>query len=416
MSQAGIINVSGGGGGGSPIETITGDDGVATTPVANNINLLGLTVANATNSKPVYVKHTTTATDSIEVQVAEAAASSAINNAGLSSFNSSQFTVDANGFVGLAGGGAAIETITGDSGSISGANVTIYTNNAAVNSGSSVKFVNSGTVSTLQTTDSHFNVLIGTSCGNLSVSGGDNVGLGLDALFSLTSSQANVAIGATSLNLLTSGNGSNTCVGGASGDSLLTGVRNLMLGFEAGSNCDGAESSNIYLNNFGVASESNTTRIGTQGTGPGQQNNCFIAGIVGVTVSNVELVTINSSTGQMGVTAFNPSGFPWTNVTGATQTLAVNNGYITDNTNVTYTLPASASLGDTIKIVGKLGITTIAQNANQQILVGSASSTVGTGGSVAGTNVGDCIELICITSGASTVYRAASFVGNLTVT
>lgn len=99
MSQAGLVNINGGGGGGSPIETITGNDGITTTPLANNINILGLTVANATNAIPVYVKHTANATDSIEVQVAEAAASSNINNAGLASFNSSNFTVDANGYV-----------------------------------------------------------------------------------------------------------------------------------------------------------------------------------------------------------------------------------------------------------------------------------------------------------------------------
>jgi hypothetical protein len=99
MSQSGMLNTSGGGGGGSPIQTITGNDGVPTTPIANNVNLLGLTVANATNTIPVYVKHTSAATDSIEVQVTEAAGASSINNAGLASFNSAQFTVDANGFV-----------------------------------------------------------------------------------------------------------------------------------------------------------------------------------------------------------------------------------------------------------------------------------------------------------------------------
>lgn len=114
--------------------------------------------------------------------------------------------------------------------------------------------------------------------------------------------------------------------------------------------------------------------------------------------------------------AYNPSGFPWTTVTTATQTLATNHGYVTDHTNVTYTLPATANLGDTILIVGQLGITTIAQNAGQQILMSSGSSTVGVSGSVAGTNVGDCITLICITAGASTVYRSNNFVGSWTIT
>ncbi len=79
-------------------------------------------------------------------------------------------------------------------------------------------------------------------------------------------------------------------------------------------------------------------------------------------------------------------------------------------------MPASGILGDEIIIVGKLGLTTIAQNANQQILVSSSSSIVGVGGSIAGTNVGDCITLICITAGAATVWRASSIVGNWTVT
>lgn len=41
MSQAGLINISGGGGGGSPIQTVTGDSGGPVPPTANNINLLG---------------------------------------------------------------------------------------------------------------------------------------------------------------------------------------------------------------------------------------------------------------------------------------------------------------------------------------------------------------------------------------
>lgn len=127
-------------------------------------------------------------------------------------------------------------------------------------------------------------------------------------------------------------------------------------------------------------------------------------------------ITITNGTNSITVAQTNPSGFPWTDVIGATQALAVNNGYITDRgAGVTYTLPASGALGDTIIIVGKLGITTIAQNANQQILFSSASSTVGVGGSAVGTNVGDCVTLICITAGASTVWRAKSFIGNWTI-
>jgi hypothetical protein len=110
------------------------------------------------------------------------------------------------------------------------------------------------------------------------------------------------------------------------------------------------------------------------------------------------------------------AGFTWTDVTGAAQALSIANGYVTDRgAGVTYTLPATANLGDEISIIGKLGLATIAQNANQQICLGNTNSTVGVGGSFTATNVGDCINLICITPGASTVWRAGNSVGNWTI-
>ena len=116
------------------------------------------------------------------------------------------------------------------------------------------------------------------------------------------------------------------------------------------------------------------------------------------------------------VTLANASGFPWTDVTGATQTIAVNNGYITDHSaTVVYTLPATAALGDVFIILGKLGLATITPNANQQLLMSSASGTVGATGTAVSTNVGDCVTFRCITSGASTIWRAESWVGNWTL-
>ena len=41
MSQAGILNINGGGGGGSPVNTLTGNTGGAVPPTANNINVIG---------------------------------------------------------------------------------------------------------------------------------------------------------------------------------------------------------------------------------------------------------------------------------------------------------------------------------------------------------------------------------------
>src|SRR5580692_10574025 len=78
------------------------------------------------------------------------------------------------------GGGGVIDTILGDVGSITGATVTIYANNAGNNSGASVEFVNSGTISTPNLSDANLNTFLGTDSGNSTVSGSgiENTSLG----------------------------------------------------------------------------------------------------------------------------------------------------------------------------------------------------------------------------------------------
>lgn len=331
------------------------------------------------------------------------------------------------GWVSFAGG---IHTINGDSGSISGASVTIFANNATNNAGATVKFVNSGTVSTFNVTDASRNTFIGQSAGNLTTTSTNSTCVGYLAGFALTSGGANTffgrsagvncstgvsntIVGQSAGGGITTG-GTNTMIGANTGGTMSTGESNVIIGRMSGAVYAGAESSNILISNAGTLAESNAIHIGSQGSGAGQQNTCYIAGIVGVTTANSQVVTINSATGQLGVS--NALDILWTDVTGATQTLALGNGYVTDRGGgVTYTLPATATFGDEIKIVGKLGLTTIAQNANQAIRFGSSITTTGVGGSAAGINVGDCVALRCITGGASTIWIAESFVGNWSI-
>lgn len=112
------------------------------------------------------------------------------------------------------------------------------------------------------------------------------------------------------------------------------------------------------------------------------------------------------------------SGITWTSVSGATQTLAVNNGYIANRSgaNVAFTLPTTAAVGDTIRIVGVTNGPngwSIAQNASQQISLGSVSSTTGVGGSFASTNPNDCVTIVC--SVTNTGWTVMSSVGNITI-
>ena len=76
--------------------------------------------------------------------------------------------------------------------------------------------------------------------------------------------------------------------------------------------------------------------------------------------------------------------------------------------------PAAASVGDEIRVASKgAGGWLVAQNASQSIRLGSAVTTVGVGGSLASTALGDCLHLVCTTT--NTGWEVLSAVGNITI-
>lgn len=92
-----------------------------------------------------------------------------------------------------------------------------------------------------------------------------------------------------------------------------------------------------------------------------------------------------------------PDTFTGVEVNSASQTMTANSGYIANNGSLcTLTLPASAPLWSSLKVVGKgAGGWAIAQLTGQSIHIGSSSTTPGTGGSIASTNQYDSISLVC---------------------
>lgn len=129
-------------------------------------------------------------------------------------------------------------------------------------------------------------------------------------------------------------------------------------------------------------------------------------------------LTITNGSGIGGDPSFAITGLTsWVEVTGTSQAMSVNTGYIANNAGlITFTLPSTAAIGDSLRILGKgVGGWKIAQNATQQIIFGKLSTTSGIGGSLASTHLNDCIELRCITSGTATIWEVASSVGNITV-
>lgn len=364
--------------------TVTGDDGVIISPVSGNIDIDGEVVANATHAKAVFTKSGGAGTMDIDVQVAAAIAAGDITKVGLASFNSAQFTVT-NGFVSTSGSGT-LSTLTGNTG---GAISPTAGNINTVGTGS-ITIAGSGSTLTTQLTGlTNHAVLVGagtatiTNVGPTATAGQvlQSAGAAADPAFStatypstttvsqiLYSSATNVVSGLTTAN-------NATVTTGATGIPVLT--------------------SFTTNGSLLIGSGSGVPLIGTLTAG------------TGISITNAANSITIASTG---------SGLNWTDVTGATQTIAVENGYLTDRGGgVTYTLPATASIGDQFKIVGKLGLATITPNANQKLLIGSASGTVGVTGTAVSNNVGDCISFICIVSGSSTFWRADSVIGTWTL-
>ncbi len=125
-------------------------------------------------------------------------------------------------------------------------------------------------------------------------------------------------------------------------------------------------------------------------------------------------VSISNGSGSITISATGGSTLPYTVVTGSTQTISVNNGYIANNaTLVTFTLPATAAVGNLIKIVGLQGSWVLAQNSGQNVIIGNASTTTGTGGSLASTNANDTISLVCVV--ANNTFIVDNSMGNITV-
>ena len=107
-------------------------------------------------------------------------------------------------------------------------------------------------------------------------------------------------------------------------------------------------------------------------------------------------------------------GLTYEAITADTKTIVVDHEYGANRADgVSFTLPATAAVGTRFAITGILGLWDIIQGASQYIGIGSSTSTVGAGGSLTATNLGDCITCTCIE--ANVGWRVTSMMGNLTV-
>lgn len=366
------------------------------------------------------------------------------------------------GTTGLSFGGAvATETLTFAGITANGGTVNLGTDNAAnaitIGTGNVARLINIGQsaaahVINIGVNNGASSLGLNAGTGDMRLISGDEITLDASGVLELNSTGAAISIGndanAFGINVgtgaaartitignnttttalqLTSGTGSITLTSTGTGDIVLDSDDTMLL------DADGVLELNSSggVISIGNDSDNNNINIGTAGTRTINLGSAAASIDIGgfaegalVTSSAGVVSTVTGTTGYVltaNAAGTAPSfqvagggGMTWTEVTGTSQSMAVNNGYILNNGGlVTATLPATAAVGDIVAVVGKgAGGWAIAQNAGDTIHFGNVNTTTGAGGSLASTNRYDSIELICVTANDDWVVRNS--IGNIT--
>ncbi len=373
------LDLSGGSVGIDSVAVQTGTSPVVPT-AAGLLTLNGAVVAAGTN--PIRTDGTGPNTIAVEVQTSQALAAADATKIGLSNFDSASFAVAPTGFVTLAGtGGAAIQTITGNTG---GPEVPLAGNFNVLGTGS-ITVVGSANTETVQLTGLTANSVL--------------YGLG-------TATIGLVASGTTGQVLQTNTGGAPTYSTATYPSTttvsqiLYSSATNVVSGLTT------ANSATLVTTSTGVPVFSSTMTngqmiIGSTGATP-------TAGTITSTGGSIT-VTVGAGTLNLEVAT---GGFVWNDVSGAFSPLKENGYFITGT--ATGTLPAAPANGDTIKFfVDTTQILTIQATTGKIIRFGSLVSSAA--GTFVSTLQGDSVELVYRST--NTCWCAvAGFTGTWTLT
>ena len=189
------------------------------------------------------------------------------------------------GSTNTANGAFALFSNTGDANTANGAFALTNNTTGTRNTANGVNALVSNTEGSFNSANGAFALLSNTT-------GTHNTANSFEALQNNTSGSGNTANGAGAL--FSNETGDDNTANGGSALFFSTGNSNIALGALAGSNLTTGDN-NIYIGNGGAAAESNTIRIGEEGT----QTSTFIAGITGIPVTGTAVVVDGS--GQLGV-------------------------------------------------------------------------------------------------------------------
>jgi hypothetical protein len=289
----------------------------------------------------------------LEIQYATSSAATDATKSGVAHFDSSQFTVDANGFVALAGGGEAIDSFIPDSG----------TSPVVPAANGSVTMSGSGSITTVGGTNTLTTQLTGLTNHNVLVGAG-------------TTTITKVAPSATSgIPLVSNGSSADpsfttaVVAGGGTGNTTFTAYSVI---------CAGTTATGAFQNVSGVGSSGQVLTSTGAGALPTWQSVADIGG--------------------------------WTATSGTFTATASTNYFLTGASTVT--LPASPSTGNTVRFaVATASSCVITGNTGQTIRVSSTTSSVA--GTATNTANGDCLNLVY--NSGTTSWIAVSSMGNWTL-
>jgi hypothetical protein len=186
-------------------------------------------------------------------------------------------------------GSGALRNLTSGTGNTGIGFLSLYTNTTGnYNSASGVQTLFYNTIGSYNSATGHFALFANTT-------GSYNTAAGFEALKSNTTGSNNVANGRGTLYANTTGQ-NNTADGPFALYSNISGSSNIAVGESAGYYTSGSH--NIVIGHHGVASESNTIRIGRSDL----QTNTFLAGVHGVNVTGGAAVYVTSA-GHLGTVA-----------------------------------------------------------------------------------------------------------------
>lgn len=364
-------------------QTITGNTGGALSPTSGNWNILGSSVASG--STPVSTSGLLS-TLTVNVQTAQAIASTNANSIGLASFDSSSFDVDANGFVELQSSALGVLSVLGTPDRITSTGGQNPVIDIASNYVGQTSITTLGTVATGTWNGSTISEAYGGTNQTTYATG--------DILYASASNTLSKLAAGSDTQVLTLASGVPSWATPTIGTVTSVGVQ---ANDAPGTNPvlpDGGGL--ITVNGAAVANHSVVLETRSRAANTYNVEIQYAASSAATDETKSGVAHFDSSDFSVDANGFvsvlGTAGFQWSDVSGAFSPLS-QNGYFVTGTS-TGTLPASPSNGDTIQFFVDHSSQKLTIQASGTQIIRLATQVSSAGGTIQNTQRGDSLELV----------------------